>query len=610
MTPTFLLALSVVLLASFGEGKGGYGLSARYRRGSIQFNTAIQGDKKNYGPSSGGFAPKAKSEDPAKVAVPATKAPETPVVAAQVTVPATKAPETPVVAAQVTEPVIKAPETPVVAAQVTVPVTKAPETPISITQPIAQASSVPKVEEEQAIPLELQLKKQILEEAASREKRKLELNQLETQLSQSLKRKEEVENMISNEINKLKPRLMEELEKESVRLQSLSSLQKSFQSACSSKKDAIKQEENVLSQMKEVRSRIKEDVVAIQLDAAILKKGDLITIEQTINRDIENCVTNIANEIADANSKLSALANVISAMPSGSDTNANRKYTWDDVSSLQSQLSESIQAASARDDKVRQFIKTFDDAMKRRGIVLGEPLPQELVATFQPQQAATVDSRVSVKSVMNMKKPTQESLPTPSILQLAEVLSEKKDEELTKTATRSLTKSGDALLKVSTGLLSASGEYLKTKEAQESKVSLAIAGESISNVAKGFQRAYNAASQVWQDTVVVTPINDGTVDEYSSRISKGVSAVINNKEVKESLANIVNDSKKAVVEFVAAVSLTSSSIGTIANSNPDVSSAFTALRDNINLLLSIGLVGTQRVSGQKFLPGSIDRENK
>jgi hypothetical protein len=573
MTPTFLLALSVVLLASFGEGKGGYGLSARYRRGSIQFNTAIQGDKKNYGPS-GGFASKAKSEDPAKV----------------------------------TEPVIKAPETPIVAAQVTEPVIKAPEIAISTKQPIAQASSVPKVEEE--LPLELQLKKQILEEAASREKRKLELNQLETQLSQSLKRKEEVENMISNEINKMKERLMEELEKESVRLQSLSSLQQLFQSACTSKKDAIKQEENVLSQMKEVRSRIKEDVVAVQLDAAILKKGDLITIEQTINRDIENCVTNIANEIADANSKLSALANVISAMPSGSDTNANRKYTWDDVSSLQSQLSESIQAASARDDKVRLFIKTFDDAMKRRGIVLGQPLPQELVATFQPQQSATVDSRVSVKSVMNMKKPTQESLPTPSILQLAEVLSEKKDEELTKTATRSLTKSGDALLKVSTGLLSASGEYLKTKEAQESKVSLAIAGESISNVAKGFQRAYNAANQVWQDTVVVTPINDGTVDEYSSRVSKGVSAVINSEEVKESLANIVNDSKKAVVEFVAAVSLTSSSIGTIANSNPDVSSAFTALRDNINLLLSIGLVGTQRVSGQKFLPGSIDREKK
>jgi len=126
MTPTFLLALSVVLLVSFGEGKGGYGLSARYRRGSIQFNTAIQGDKKNYGPS-GGFASKAKSEDPAKV----------------------------------TEPVIKAPETPIVAAQVTEPVIKAPEIAISTKQPIAQASSVPKVEEE--LPLELQLKKQILE---------------------------------------------------------------------------------------------------------------------------------------------------------------------------------------------------------------------------------------------------------------------------------------------------------------------------------------------------------------------------------------------------------------------------------------------------------------
>ena len=572
MNPSLFLALSVALMASMATAKRGYGLSPRHKTGRINAprNSAIQAGKKSYGPSSGYTA----------ASVP------------------------------VTAPVTNTPEPVIASVQATEPVTKAPEVTIVATQPAVQASTALKVEDEPPLSIEFQLKKQILEEAASREKRKLELNQLETQLSQSLKRKEEVENMISNEINKLKPRLIEELEKESVRLQSLSILQRSFQSASATKKEAINQELIVLSQMKEVRSKIKEDIVAIQLDAAILKKSDLINIEETINRDIENCVVNIANEISDANSKLSALASVISAMPSGSDNSANRKYTWDDVASLQSQLSESIQAASARDDKVRQFIKTFDDAMKRRGIVLGEPLPKELTATFQPQTQVVVDSKASVKSVMAMKKTTQESLPTPSIFQLAEVLNEKKDEELTRTATRSLTKSGDALLKVSTGLISASGEYLKTKEAQESKVSLAIAGESISNVAKSFQRAYDAASKVWYDTVEATPINDGTVDEYSNRVGKGVGAVLNSKDVKESLSTILNDSKKAVSEVVAAVTLTTSSIGTIANSNADVSSAFTALRDNINLLLSIGLVGTQRATGQKFLPSSIDREKK
>jgi len=581
MTPTFFLVLSIALIASLGEGRGGNGLSKRYGTGKFNSyrNSAIRSSKRNYGPS-------------AKYPTSSVQ----PLNSAQAQGAATEA--------------SNVPNAPMASVQVTVPAIKAAEVAEVKTQPAVPAPTVSKVEEDQSIPLELQLKRQILEEAVNREKRKVELNQLEDQLSQSLKRKEEVENMISNEINKLKPRLMEELEKESVRLQSLSLLQKSFQSAVATKQAAINQEEIVLSQMRDVRGKIKEDVVAIQLDAAILKKSDLINIEQAINRDIENCVVNIANEISDANNKLSSLASVISAMPSGSDNSANRKYTWDDVAALQSQLSVSIQAATSRDDKVRQFIKTFDDAMKRRGIVLGEPLAKELVATFQSQPLVTTDSRVTAKSVMSMKKPAQESLPTPSIFQLAEVLNEKKDEELTKTATRSLTKSGDALLKVSTGLISASSEYLKTKEAEESKVSLAIAGESISNVGRSFQRAYDAATQVWQEMVEVTPINDGTIDEYTMRISKGVSAVLNNKDVKESLSSVLDDSKNAVSEFVAAVTLTGSSIGIIAKSNPDVSNAFTALRDNINLLLSVGLVGTQRVTGQKFLPSSIDREKK
>ena len=571
-----LLAL-VVLVAlcystfAFDAGKG-YGLSARYKK-----QLAASPPTKNYGPSSG--YRKGVDTAPKVNYVPA---PPPPV--------AEKA-ATPAVAMKVTPPIIAASPT------------------AQEAKPPVDAAEEPKPK----ISLEAQLKQQILEESISREKRKTELNSLESQLASSLKKQMEVEAMISKELNALRPRIIEEMARESARLSSLEGLAKSFKDGLQVKIEAAASEEIILGQMTEVRQRIKEQIIIDQLEVAIKKKIDLLSIERGICRDIATCIDNLENEIGDSKSKVASLQNVFAKMPTGADVNSNRQYTWADISSLQSELASSLDSAVRRDEKVKVFIKTFDDAMRRRGLALGEQFSSEVETAPKSPPFPSFSSFNSKVTAPAKKIATvaSKAVDVPTIAQLSDVLKDKSYEDLGKTSTRALTKVGESFVQASLGFVDASSVFMKTTEAEEARISLTLAGESTGSLFDKLRLALDTIGKEWESAVNENPINDGSVDEYVARLMKGYAAITRSKALKETLSEAGQSAKRIVSEASTAASITSSSLGDKLSADNKFSAAAKAFSENFSLLLSVGLVVTKRAYNDNIsrqLPDQISKK--
>ena len=138
------------------------------------------------------------------------------------------------------------------------------ETPIKL--------ETPKVEEPKpVVNIEESLKLGMVEETANRVNRLKELSQLQSQLSKSMSRKAEVDAVISRELESLRPRLANEVQKESSRVEQLEQLLKTFKSALTAKLSMIDGELSILSQMRDVRNKITEKAILNELDNALKK---------------------------------------------------------------------------------------------------------------------------------------------------------------------------------------------------------------------------------------------------------------------------------------------------------------------------------------------------
>ena len=124
--------------------------------------------------------------------------------------------------------------------------------------------------------------------------------------------------------------------------------------------------------MRDVRNKVSEPAILEQLDDAISKKEELIKIERAVCAEIKECIKALNSQISDTRNKLASLNNAIMNLPSSEDMNKMREYTWDDVASLQETLYKSMDESKARDEVVAEFLFKFEDAMMRRGLVLGE----------------------------------------------------------------------------------------------------------------------------------------------------------------------------------------------------------------------------------------------
>lgn len=418
----------------------------------------------------------------------------------------------------------------------------------------------------------------MVEETANRVNRIKELSQLQSQLSKSMSRKAEVDGVISRELESLRPRLANEVKKESSRVEQLEQLLKTFNSALTAKLSMIDSELSILSQMRDVRNKISEKAILNELDGALTKKSELIEIEKDIAKEINSSASNLEAEIADARVKLGTLASVLASIPVGEDLESTRQYTWADVDKLQAVLAGSIDASLERDNKVQQFIQTYDEAMKKRGIILG-------VTT-------STTSKVS-SNVARKVKSTRE--PSPDINELVTLLKKKSNDELIKTASDAAKNTAQSLISASASLIGAASSFTTSSEAEEGKKSLFLAGESAGDFGNSIQSFFGAIKSAWKGAVGDTPIESGSTDEYVSKVVKGVQAVLADKGIKDQANNVVNSVTKGSKEISNAVSVTTSGVSNRLSDSDKWDNAVSELFNNAGLLLSAITVGVNRV---------------
>jgi len=497
----------------------------------------------------------------------------------------TKVASTPVVAKSVKStppPVADIPKPPVAVTAVKVESPKAQlieEVPIMKVEPPEVTKDEPKIEEKPVLDMEANLKMSMVEETANRVNRIKELSQLQSQLTKSMSRKAEVDAVISRELEALRPRLANEVQKESSRVEQLEQLLKTFKSALSAKLTMIDGELSILSQMREVRNKITEKAILNELDNALTKKSELIDIEKDIAKEINNSASNLEAEIADSRIKLGTLASVLASIPVGEDLESTRQYTWADVDKLQAVLAGSIENSLARDNKVQQFIKTYDDAMRRRGIILG------VTTGFSSSKVG------NVATVKKVKTPVK----TPEMQELVTVLKKQSNEELLKTATEAAKNTATSLVTASASLIGAAASFGNSAEAEESKKSLTLAGEFAGDFGNSVQGIFGAIQSAWKNAVGNEPIESGTTDEYIGKVVKGVKAVFDDKTIKEQFNNVVTSITKGTSEVTNAVSLTTSTVSNKLDDSEKWDKAVNELVNSASLFFSAVTVGVTRI---------------
>lgn len=208
-----------------------------------------------------------------------------------------------------------------------------------ITEAIEVEISAPELSAEEKLRLKIN------EETFTRNERMKGLSLLQKQLSKSVARKQEVEQMLISEVDTLRNVIEGEIEGEIVRLGQLESLYTSFRDLFVSKTVLVDSESKILEQMKAVRDLISEQVVLIQLDSAVLKKDELISIEKTICTDIKNCLDEVNTEISETKGKIAYLQTVLTSLPSSTDESgyAARSYSWEEIESLEQKIIQSVE---------------------------------------------------------------------------------------------------------------------------------------------------------------------------------------------------------------------------------------------------------------------------
>ncbi len=211
-----------------------------------------------------------------------------------------------------------------------------------VTEAIEVEISTPELSAEEKLRL------RINKETVTRNERMKGLSLLQKQLSKSVARKQEVEQMLIKEVVTLRNVIDGEIEGEAVRLGELESLYTSFRDLFVSKTVLLDSEVKILEQMKAVRDMVNEQVVLVQLDSAILKKGELISIEKTICTDIKTCLDEVNAEISETKSKIVDLQSVLLSLPSSTDEAgyAARSYSWEEIESLEQKLIQSVEVSS------------------------------------------------------------------------------------------------------------------------------------------------------------------------------------------------------------------------------------------------------------------------
>lgn len=166
-------------------------------------------------------------------------------------------------------------------------------------------------DQREVIPLEVSLQASLSKGKESMELRSVQSKELQTQLTRSVARRKEIEDVIVSELTVLAGKLREEDEQEKMRLADLKLLFQRLSEAMTTKRDLVKAEVAIKEEMQDVQRKVSESAILAQLNSAIEKKASLVSIEENIIVDIEATKEEVAIEIDSTEEKLKRLQKVI-----------------------------------------------------------------------------------------------------------------------------------------------------------------------------------------------------------------------------------------------------------------------------------------------------------
>jgi len=450
------------------------------------------------------------------------------------------------------------------------------------------------------------LQEEVSKEKDRREQRFAELSLLQSQLSRSISKKQEVESIIIREIDQLRVVISEEITTVRKRLSQLNTLYDSFKAALVSKNALLISESKILEQMKDVRSKITEQVILAQLDEAVEKKSFLIDIERGICDEIKACGENINSEISEKMMKLQFLSDTYASLPPVEDTEAARKYSWLEVEALQSSILDSIKSSLAVDVKVKDFTNTFSSVMKRRGLILGvnTEIPAEVAATIVAEfplrdtAAEEIQPTPAVNSVSTTVAAATESRMTRE--ELASILSSQSDAEFSAAATEALRRTVSSIAAATASIFDISRSFFRSSEAEDAKQSVNAAATALVDIGKSVSEAFSAARSVWSSEVDATSEKVETTDEYVATLLKGVNRILSSEQVKGAVADVSKNAQVGAKELGVATSKASSRISTDFRQSPGWQAAVRDLSSSVSVLFTILFVGTKRLAGDRL----------
>jgi hypothetical protein len=444
----------------------------------------------------------------------------------------------------------------------------------------AEVEAVP----EKPLSIEDELRREVAQEFETRERRLGELSQLQSELSQSMRKKDEVEQVIRRELTALWPRLQDEFYKETARVDQLVGSATKFQEALDTKSAVAETEDITLGQMRDVRNKVSEPAILSQLDDAISKKTELIRIEKAVCIEIKECIVALNAQISDTRDKLSSLNTAIMNLPASEDTVAARSYTWDDVASLQEVLYKSMDESKARDQVVSSFIFKFEDAMRQKGLVLGEntDLPPAVSAA-----TGVRSSQIPKKLVDNNKAtPARKKIEVATPAQMAELMKKKSNEELSQTATGALKRTLAALTKLTAGIFEAGKRFSASDDAKVTGQMASSSVDSLTKTGETLQQALKLTADTWEEAL----------QGESAGVLEGGKAVLDSRDVRNAIKGVGEGAAKSATSAVDALKLVAGGVGMELQTDR-VAMATAELQEALTELAAIVAVGTTRVAG-------------
>eukprot|EP01035_Chromulina_nebulosa_P030236 gene30236-40173_t len=334
---------------------------------------------------------------------------------------------------------------------------------------------------------------------------------------------------------------------------------------------------------------INEQVVLVQLDSAVLKKDELITIEKTICSDIKTCLDEVNAEISETKGKIAYLQTVLASLPSSTDEAgyAARSYSWDEIESLEQKLIQSVESSAGRDRRIIAFGEVFDNVLKRKGLILGEntAIPNDVAVTIanSPGIAATaVDAEDTESDDTTSNLPAKKSM---SMQELTEILKQQNQAEVAATAVEAIRRGGQSILTATGSVLGASVTSFKSNEAEESRKAFTVAVEAAKNVVRSFKNAWETAKAVWS-TELGDESKIETTDEYLKRAGSAINNIAKSEDLKKSLASAAESTVKSTKEIGTATGLIVRKIGSELGDSDSWNKAVSDLGSSFSVLLA------------------------